>query len=185
MKTCEFEGCGRKVQANGLCHSHYEQKRLTGTVVPLYQTRRPNGSIPRIRTVELPCAVAGLKGPCRVFEGSKHSQGYGQINIANRPILVHRYVWEREKGPIPPGMEIDHQCRNRACCNVDHLRVVTQLVNSLENNISPPAMNAKKTHCPRGHPYDMTKKNGGRACRRCRKQLKAEWDRKRKLEAKS
>jgi hypothetical protein len=85
---------------------------------------------------------------------------------------VHRYIWERQNGLIPDGMVIDHICRNRACCNVDHLRVVSRAVNALENSISLPALNAKKTHCPKGHMYSESNTyrkvcDGGRICRKC------------------
>ena len=30
---------------------------------------------------------------------------------------------------MPEGLVIDHKCRNRLCCNPDHLEAVTQAVN--------------------------------------------------------
>lgn len=38
--------------------------------------------------------------------------------------MYHRTVWIKANGPIPDGFEVDHKCRNRACCNVEHLQVL-------------------------------------------------------------
>jgi hypothetical protein len=43
---------------------------------------------------------------------------------------AHRSVYVHLRGPIPPGMTIDHLCRNRSCVNPDHLEVV-----SLKENV--------------------------------------------------
>lgn len=56
----------------------------------------------------------------------------------------------------PPELEHDHICHNHACVNPDHIRFVTERVNSLENNESPHARNARKTHCVHGHEYTPT-----------------------------
>ena len=43
---------------------------------------------------------------------------------------AHRVIYEREVGPIPRGMELDHLCRVKACVNPDHLEVVTKSENA-------------------------------------------------------
>ena len=92
------------------------------------------------------------------------------------PLAAHRVMWERRRGPIPPGMYLDHTCRTRPCINPDHLRVVTPYVNTIENSRSVSALNTVKTHCPRGHPYAgynlsvyQIKRTGrtGRYCKTC------------------
>lgn len=35
--------------------------------------------------------------------------------------MRHRLVWEVVNGAIPKGYEIDHLCKNRRCCRVEHL----------------------------------------------------------------
>lgn len=38
--------------------------------------------------------------------------------------MFHRTMWRLRRGEIPEGYEVDHLCRNRACCNVEHLRLL-------------------------------------------------------------
>ncbi len=177
VRLCEFPGCGRKYSAKGLCKGHYYQ-RLHGRESRLLSMMRSPNSPPRIMCDESPCQNSFLSGPCHVYRGSKDTCGYGSVCISGRMMSVHRYVWSQEFGPIPPGMMIDHMCRNRACCNTDHLRLVTPKQNSTENIVR-----IQKTHCPQGHPYDQTNtyRHGSRRhCRKCRKEQQNKYSAKRK-----
>lgn len=49
--------------------------------------------------------------------------------------FLHRIRWEFEKGPIPEGYEVDHICRNRACCNPDHLQLLSKSEHKTKGNI--------------------------------------------------
>jgi hypothetical protein len=97
------------------------------------------------------------------------SGGYGSFNIGYRHHLAHRVAYELFRGPIPPGMTIDHLCRNRACANPEHFEVVTRG----ENARRGVSANAAKTHCKHGHAltpenvYRQPTRNG-RYCRTCR-----------------
>lgn len=115
---------------------------------------------------------------CWLWTGSERSNGYGCICKNGKNYPAHRASYEIHKGPIPDGLVIDHLCRNRWCVNPDHLEAITQ-----KENISRGAWhkadgsgfdhrhNAKKTHCPRGHPYSgenlQIRPCGRRQCRIC------------------
>ncbi len=169
--VCEFPNCGRKIIGRGLCNGHFQQRRLGKVLKPLYDAQRPKGSLPRIICDEAPCPRADLEGPCHIFRGGKSTNGYGVIQWEGRSVRVHRYIWIAANGPVPDGLEIDHQCRVRPCCNIDHLRLVTRQVNCTENAIGAYwQINAAKTHCPQGHEYteaNTKRYRGFRYCRTC------------------
>lgn len=51
--------------------------------------------------------------------------GYGRISLGGTTMAVHRVVFTHFFGIIPHKKHIDHKCRNRLCCNPDHLELVT------------------------------------------------------------
>lgn len=77
---------------------------------------------------------------CWIWIGGHSANGYGNArypkNGVNKVQPVHRIVYELEKGPIPPKMDLDHLCRNPACVNPDHLEPVPHKVN-IKRGISP------------------------------------------------
>lgn len=61
------------------------------------------------------------------------ASGYGRFQIGKKKqAQAHRVAYELTKGPIAPGLFIDHMCHNPSCVNPDHLRAVTSKEN-LEN----------------------------------------------------
>jgi hypothetical protein len=101
---------------------------------------------------------------CWYWAGTIMADGYGHFCWQGKKILAHRMMYELVNGPIPAGVVVDHLCRNRGCVCPFHLEAVTNKENALRG-ISFTAINAKKTHCPRGHPYDDVRR--WRWCRRC------------------
>lgn len=119
------------------------------------------------------CAINKKK--CWVWTGAVSSGGYGNTSITTnnvkRWVVVHRAVYTVRVGPVDPNLELDHLCRDRACCNPEHLEVVTSAVNTQRGN-SPPAKNKAKDHCKHGHPFDkentwVSPKSGRRRCKAC------------------
>ncbi len=99
----------------------------------------------------------GTRG-CWTFVGKVNNWGYGQFAFDTtrgkvKLVLAHRFAYELQGNTIPPGLYVDHTCRNRRCVRPDHLRVVDARTNCVENNVGPWAKNAAKTECPYGHPY--------------------------------
>lgn len=80
----------------------------------------------------------------------RNQDGYGGVTYDGRRWLVHRLVWTLLVGPIPEGMTLDHLCRNHRCANPDHLEQVTLRENK-RRGYSPPAIQARKGTCKRGH----------------------------------
>tara|TARA_R110000868_G_scaffold401172_1_gene676533 strand:- start:34 stop:549 length:516 start_codon:yes stop_codon:yes gene_type:complete len=72
---------------------------------------------------------------CDIFTGSKDSYGYGQIKNKSKNVLVHRWVLENAKGPIPRGMCVLHSCDTPACVNVEHLRLGTHAENMTDKKM--------------------------------------------------
>lgn len=127
---------------------------------------------------------SGLKfhGACRPWTGATDSNGYGRQQVGKHWLLAHRIVWQERHGEIAAGMQIDHLCRNRLCVNTDHLEVVTLKENVLRGT-APSAINARKTHCIKGHP--LTGDNLESERRRCKTCARARWRayRQRKIDA--
>ena len=103
---------------------------------------------------------------CWVWMRSRHGFGYGFFGVNRRTRRAHRIAWELLRGPIPDGLTLDHLCRNPPCVNPDHLEVVTMRENTLRGE-SVTAINARKTHCKRGHLLGGNSYLVGRRCVEC------------------
>ena len=105
---------------------------------------------------------------CWLWKGTQQGAGYGVISF-----LAHRLVYELLVGPIPDSLVIDHLCNERSCVNPNHMRTVTQEVNSMSGG-SPPARNARKKRCKHGHRFTakntmiLSKGPNRRRARTCR-----------------
>jgi hypothetical protein len=66
-------------------------------------------------------------GPTSGTKGRGH--GYGRVCIDGGTMATHIVMFVIEHGPIPPGKQIDHLCRNRRCVADDHLELVTHKQN--------------------------------------------------------
>lgn len=114
---------------------------------------------------------------CWIWTSNKSQKGYGIISIMGKKHRAHRVSYLEAYGTIPEGLVLDHTCRNRLCCNPKHLRAVTSKENILCGE-GLAAMNAKKTHCKRGHPLHgdnlrvkiRSNRAPERVCRQCHRE---------------
>ena len=114
--------------------------------------------------------VSVVPSGCWLWIGCCDPGGYGQF-WSRGPKLAHRIAYQALVGPVLPPLELDHLCRNRPCVRVDHLEIVTRAQN-VHRGSGLTALNARKTHCLRGHPFDfintyMRSDGKGRECRAC------------------
>jgi hypothetical protein len=134
---------------------------------------------------------------CWPWDGTVHSSGYGRFWFHGRTIAAHRFAYEINFGRIPDELRIDHRCHNedlecsggsgclhRRCVNPAHLEAVTPRENTLRGR-GIAAIEAKRTHCPQGHPYSAEnthiQRNGSRVCRTCKRAQCARWRAQRRL----
>jgi HNH endonuclease len=114
--------------------------------------------------------VRGENG-CWIWTGALKDNGYGAFGGEYKNGYSHIFSYEYFNGVIAEDLEIDHLCRNRACCNPKHLEAVTHQENMLRSPIAFSGINGNKTHCHKGH--EFTDKNTwwerskGRHCKRC------------------
>ena len=121
--------------------------------------------------------VPGEEG-CIIWTGHQ-AAGYGRFWLEGRNVMAHRAAYELLVGPIPGGLQVDHLCGQALCVNPDHLEPVTPRVN-VHRSGSPASVNARKTHCPRGHLYDYLMPDGRRSCKTCARDRMRAWREKRR-----
>jgi len=109
---------------------------------------------------------------CWDWVGTTLQRGYGHFKLKRKIWRSHRLSYLIHKGDLIEGLTLNHLCRNRKCCNPDHLEQITSKENILCGE-SFSAVNKRKTHCKRGH--EFTEENtinlsrNRRECRKCRK----------------
>jgi hypothetical protein len=144
----------------------------------------------RVLLYASPRAIAGffssVQAPsgaddCALWLGATNNWGYGirtiYVPAEGRDLgcKAHRLMYAYAYGPIPAGLQLDHLCRVRRCVHPGHLEPVTGRENKLRSPLSVNAINAAKTECGAGHPFDkgstyVCPTTGKRTCRVCRRE---------------
>lgn len=137
----------------------------------------------KLGTTELAIRLATrvtMDGECWISSGRRALRGgHVRIHYKGAWLHVHRVAYQLANNLADSEMPplLDHICNRPQCINPDHLRPSTQRDNLLRGT-NPPANNARKTHCDRGHPlegFNVVRHAGHpkwRTCRICRNQSK-------------
>jgi HNH endonuclease len=115
-------------------------------------------------------AAIDFDGDC--WQWTKATQdGYGVVGRGARgsgTMQAHRAVWEMLVGQIADGLQLDHLCRNRACCNPDHLEPVTAEENK-RRGYSVASLHRLRDTCLYDHPKDgIARRKDGTSHRYCK-----------------
>jgi len=122
--------------------------------------------------IESKVSIVPITG-CWLWMGALMRSGYGRVGggPGRGTKFAHRVAYEEWRGPIPPGLTIDHLCRNTWCVNPAHLEPVTMRENTMRSS-NFAAMHARQTHCKHGHAFDSANtyralRTNERKCREC------------------
>lgn len=78
------------------------------------------------------------------------SNGYPTIFINGKNVLLHRYVWEKQFGKIPYGLEIHHIDKNRFNYSIENLKLVEKKAHhrkhAIENGLGKSNKGKLKLH---------------------------------------
>lgn len=116
-RICTIEDCKGPLHARKYCGKHYERWRKHGD--PLA------GGTWYATAEEAFAARVAWDGACLIWIGGTTRGGYGTLSVNGRMVRAHRFAWERENGPTPGGLFIDHACHTPACVFPGHLRTAT------------------------------------------------------------
>lgn len=67
----------------------------------------------------------GYETPCWIWQRSFNTQGHAQITVNKKSVLAHRFLYEKEYGPVERGLHLHHKCRQRDCIRLSHLEPLT------------------------------------------------------------
>lgn len=111
------------------------------------------------------------EGECWRWVGAVRPGGHGAFWYEQRVQQAHRVAYLLMVGEIPPGLDLDHLCRNRWCVNPYHLEPVTRSENNRRGLIGYGARDRciSGRHPIRGPEDYYVWSSGDRTCRECAK----------------
>lgn len=114
--------------------------------------------------------VAVSERGCWLWLGGKTIGGRPIFSCRLKAVQAHKWIWERENGPVPDGLVLDHfVCDDPGCVNPDHLRPVTNRENILRGR-GVASANMAKDCCPKcyGAYKETTRGKLQRYCPKCK-----------------
>lgn len=190
QRTCQIEGCERAATSRGWCNMHWKRWYKHGD--PMAGADFHGTPLERfLRKIEYDPATG-----CVLWTAGLDGHGYGSFGVGHgKTRKAHIFSWETWVGAVPPGTQLDHWCHgeavrkgecaggdtcvHRRCVDITHLEPVTSRENSQRSPLTVQSINAAKTTCKWGHPFDEANTNitstGGRQCRTCNRERCRAW----------
>lgn len=116
-------GCGQRTKV-----SRYSDPRYG--YIKDQPRRYLSGHSSRLLTPAYMEQDCGYETPCWIWQRATDRRGYGVGCLGRTPVRAHILYFESKHGPVPDGLQLDHRCRIRRCCNPDHLEAVTSAENT-------------------------------------------------------
>jgi hypothetical protein len=128
MRTCEH--CGSEiVQRDNEKPGRFAARRFCSVACSSKVNGLRGADATRRPLTEKFWSKVDKTSDCWLWTASTRN-GYGQIARGDgRVDYAHRLSYEMAHGAIPPGLNIDHLCRQPLCVRPDHLEAVTQREN--------------------------------------------------------
>lgn len=109
---------------------------------------------------------------CWNWTGPRDKNGYGRTSYNGKSVRMNRLAAHYWFGhPLDSPLFVLHRCDNPSCVNPNHLFIGTVTDNNRDTVAKKRHRESRKTHCPKGHPYDEVniywQKSGSRQCRAC------------------
>lgn len=73
-----------------------------------------------------------IQEECKLWQGSKTKQGYGQLSLGDKHWKAHILVYTLTKGAVQKGLAVRHTCDTPSCINPDHLLLGTYKENEAD-----------------------------------------------------
>ena len=119
---------------------------------------------------------------CWNWKAHKTPRGYGGICVNGKKQRAHRVAWTLERGEIPDGIFVLHECDNPSCVRPSHLFLGTQKDNmrdmikkgrGVNDILKAVAARQNSPICPNGHLYtpettDWSRVSNGNPSKRCK-----------------
>ena len=142
MKTCAIENCGIKRKVKLYCRKHYERLKRTGDPTMMLNAAGlslKQHIIKNIKKVKCP-NLESIKFHnekdlyCWEWQKGRDREAYGSIKRDRKTYRTHRKSYEVFIGEIPKGIQVNHKCDNKICCNPNHLFIGTHKDNMKDRN---------------------------------------------------
>ena len=86
---------------------------------------------------------------CWLWPAYCNRDGYAEAKLDGRSRLLHRWLFERYVGPIPPGKVLRHTCDTPNCVNPEHMLIGTHADNVADR--------VRRRRCARGEQHGRAK----------------------------